>query len=164
MKILTRTRGKHDPDEIIRRLQEENDGLRRREAPANDFFALLYNDVVTTNAAWETEKTHRQHAEKTLTEAWEYIARLEVENDSLTAELAPHRAAEANANKVTVPPMERDTAALEDQATEPHGIDVRTLREADAAGLLSPVVRISDSGATADPATVRIPTVREPAA
>lgn len=165
---MSRRRGRHHPDEVIRRLQDENDKLRRREAPADDYFAVLHEDVVTTNAAWEKEKRHREHAEKTLTEAWEYIARLEAENESLTAELAPLRAAEANANAVTVPPMVRDTSAIEDQATGP--IDVRPLHEALG---ISPVIRISDHGASADPgqppmsdpdATQQIPVVREPAA
>ncbi|GAA1887615.1 hypothetical protein GCM10009837_06690 [Streptomyces durmitorensis] len=67
----------------------------------------------------------------------------------LEAELAPYRAAEANANRVTVPPMERDTRNGADQATGP--IDVRPLWAAADAGLLGPVVRVSTSGASADP-------------
>ncbi|WP_031095580.1 hypothetical protein [Streptomyces sp. NRRL S-15] len=56
------------------------------------------------------------------------------ERDQLLAEvaavralLAPYLAAEANAAAVTVPEMERDTSAIEDQATAP--IRVTTLRE-----------------------------------
>lgn len=63
------------------------------------------------------------------------------------AELAELRAYKANAEAVTVPPMERDTRAVEDQATGP--IDVRPLWEA-----LGPVVRVSTSGASADPGHV----------
>lgn len=51
----------------------------------------------------------------------------------------PQMAAEANATRVTVPPMVRDTSALEDQATEPQGIDVRSLWAAAEAGLLRAV-------------------------
>ncbi|MGW7087607.1 hypothetical protein ACWGH2_29480 [Streptomyces sp. NPDC054871] len=69
------------------------------------------------------------------------------------AELAELRAFKANATAVTVPPMERDTSAVEDQATGP--IDVRPLQEAAAAGLLGPVVQVSTSGASADPGQVR---------
>lgn len=47
---------------------------------------------------------------------------------SLKAELAPHRAAQANRDAVTVPPMERDTTAVEDQATAP--VAVLTLQQA----------------------------------
>ena len=57
------------------------------------------------------------------------------ERDGLAEELAalktkfgPQLAAEANANRVDVPPMVRDTSAPEDQATAP--IDVRPLWEA----------------------------------
>jgi uncharacterized coiled-coil DUF342 family protein len=72
------------------------------------------------------------------------IDNLTAERDGLAEELAAlkHRfgaqiAAEANANRIDVPPMVRDTSAIEDQATGP--IYVRTLREAAAAGLLGPV-------------------------
>jgi dGTP triphosphohydrolase len=74
--------------------------------------------------------------------AKETNVRLQAENARLRADLA-------NATAITVPQMERDTNAIEDQATAP--IDVRTLRQAADAGLLSPIVRISTSGATADP-------------
>lgn len=46
----------------------------------------------------------------------------------LRAQLAPYLAAEANDRAVTVPPMVRDTAAVEDQATGP--IYVRPLWQA----------------------------------
>ncbi|MFI8872398.1 hypothetical protein [Streptomyces sp. NPDC055243] len=70
------------------------------------------------------------------------------------AELAELRAFKANATAVDVPPMERDTRAVEDQATGP--IDVRPLHEAAAAGLLGPVVRVSTSGTSADPGHVPV--------
>ncbi|MFF9309992.1 hypothetical protein ACF1BS_03685 [Streptomyces sp. NPDC014748] len=53
------------------------------------------------------------------------------EIDRLRAELA-------NSTAVTVPPMIRDTSAIEDQATAP--IDVRPLWAARDAGLLGPVL------------------------
>lgn len=56
----------------------------------------------------------------------------------LRKRLAPFLAAQANANRVTVPPMERDTTAIEDQATGP--INVTALWEARDAGLLGPVL------------------------
>jgi len=77
---------------------------------------------------------------------------LTAERDGLRDELAalkrrfgPQLAAEANANRIDVPPMVRDTSAIEDQATGP--INVRTLHEAAAAGLLRPVT---------DPGPVRL--------
>lgn len=57
----------------------------------------------------------------------------------LRARLTPYLAAEANAQAVTVPPMVRDTTAIEDQATGP--IDVRPLWEALGVG---PVVDAAD--------------------
>lgn len=66
---------------------------------------------------------------------------LTAERDHLAGEVAylrekfaPELAAEANANKVTVPPMVRDTSDPADQATGP--IDVTTLWAARDAGLL----------------------------
>lgn len=55
----------------------------------------------------------------------------------LRAKFGPQLAAEANANRITVPPMIRDTSAVEDQATGP--IDVTTLWAARDAGRLGPV-------------------------
>jgi outer membrane murein-binding lipoprotein Lpp len=62
----------------------------------------------------------------------------------LRKRLAPFLAAEANENAVTVPPMERDTTAIEDQATGP--IYVQTLRDAAAAGHLGPALAVTDPG------------------
>lgn len=55
----------------------------------------------------------------------------------LQKRLAPYLADEANAHRVTVPPMERDTSDPADQATGP--INVTALWEARDAGLLEPV-------------------------
>ncbi len=84
-------------------------------------------------------------------EAEELVVQLQADKDDLTAErdgiaeelaalkrrFAPLLAAEANAHAVTVPPMQRDTSAIEDQATQP--IPVMHLGVAAAAGLLRPV-------------------------
>jgi chromosome segregation ATPase len=83
--------------------------------------------------------------------ALEDVAVAKETNVRLQAENARLRADLANATAITVPQMERDTNAIEDQATAP--IDVRTLRQAAEDGLLSPVVRTSTSGATANPGT-----------
>ncbi|MFD5910301.1 hypothetical protein ACFWHL_16440 [Streptomyces massasporeus] len=63
---------------------------------------------------------------------------------ALKARFGPHLAAEANANRITVPRMQRDTSAIEDQATGP--IDVRPLWAARDAGLLGGPV--TDPGRT----------------
>ncbi|MDX3549547.1 hypothetical protein PV724_44540 [Streptomyces europaeiscabiei] len=74
------------------------------------------------------------------------IEDLTAERDVLLAEVlrfrarfGPQLAAEANTHRIDVPPMIRDTSAIEDQATDPIGINVTTLREAAAAGRLGPV-------------------------
>ncbi|WP_060905298.1 hypothetical protein [Streptomyces scabiei] len=56
---------------------------------------------------------------------------------ALRARFGAQLAAEANANRIDVPLMIRDTSAIEDQATGP--IDVRPLWAAAAAGRLGPV-------------------------
>lgn len=132
-----RDRRKHSPDTIIRNLRDENVKLLNRQAAADDFFAILLHDVTTTNAAWQHEKQLRGEAE-------EAAARMRMERDEWMAEalrlralLAPYKAAEANAHRIDVPPMQRDTTAIEDQATGP--VDVTALWEARDAGLLGPV-------------------------
>ena len=121
----------------VAELREENIKLLNRQAAADDFFAILMNDLVTTNAALEQEKQLRGEAE-------EAAAQMQSERDEwrdealrLRAKFGPQLAAEANANRITVPPMQRDTSAVEDQATGP--IDVRALWEARDVGLLGPV-------------------------
>lgn len=52
--------------------------------------------------------------------ALEDLRTLRQENARLRADLANRRA-------ITVPPMERDTSAIEDQATAPAGVDVKPL-------------------------------------
>jgi chromosome segregation ATPase len=123
--------------EQLAAVREDNVKLLNRQAAADDFFAILLHEVTTTNAAWEHEKRMRGEAE-------EAAAQMRMDRDewrdealALRAQLAPYKAAEANAHRIDVPPMQRDTTAIEDQATGP--IDVRTLREAADAGLLGPV-------------------------
>jgi peptidoglycan hydrolase CwlO-like protein len=123
-----RDRRKHSPDTVIRNLRDENVKLLNRQAAADDFFAVLMTDVATTNAAWEQEKQLRGEAE-------EAAAQMRMERDEwrdraleLQARFGPQLAAEANAARITVPPMVRDTGAVEDQATAP--IDVRPLWDA----------------------------------
>ncbi|MFE9777794.1 hypothetical protein ACFYPA_06505 [Streptomyces sp. NPDC005775] len=70
------------------------------------------------------------------------------EADRLRTRLAPYLAADANRDAITVPPAERDTTAVEDQATAP--IDVKPLWQAHGIG---PVVRIADTPDTTDPRT-----------
>lgn len=95
---------------------------------AGDEIAFLRNDVTDARArqAEAEEITVRQQAD---------INDLTAENAQLREELAelkvrfgPQLAAEANANRITVPPMIRDTSDPADQATAP--INVRPLWDA----------------------------------
>lgn len=121
----------------VERLREDNIRLLNRQAAADDFFAILMHDVVTTNAALDAEKRARAEAE-------EAAAQMRMERDdwrddalALRARFGPQLAAEANANRIDVPPMVRDTSDPADQATGP--INVTALWEARDAGLLGPV-------------------------
>lgn len=121
----------------VTELREENVKLLNRQAAADDYFALLMQDRDDVYAAWQWSEQARQEAETV-------AACMQSERDewrdmalTLQARFGPQLAAEANANRVTVPPMVRDTSAVEDQATGP--IDVRPLWAARDAGLLGPV-------------------------
>jgi hypothetical protein len=140
-----RDRRKHSPDTVIRRLRDENVKLLNRQAAADDFFAVLMGDVTTTNAALAEEKRARGEAEEAAAqmrmerdELLEECAEWRGEAQTLQKRLAPYLAADANANRITVPPMVRDTSDPADQATAP--IDVRPLWAARDAGLLGPVL------------------------
>jgi len=121
----------------VTELRDENRKLLTRQMAADDYFALLVQDRNEVYAAWEFAEQKRQEAETVAACALEANEDLTAEVAELRRQLAPFLAAEANAHRVDVPPMERDTSDPADQATGP--IDVRTLREAANAGLLGPV-------------------------
>lgn len=99
----------------------------------------------------KAQRVQIQDAEAKQAEAEELVIRQQADIDDLTAErdellaevlrfrtrFGAQLAAEANANRITVPCGYRDTTAIEDQATGP--IDVRPLWEARDAGILRPV-------------------------
>jgi hypothetical protein len=137
---------KHSPDTVIRNLRRDMAKVMNRQAAADDFFAVLLNDVTVTNAAWEQEKQLRGEAE-------EAAAQMRMDRDEWMAEalrlralLAPYKAAEANAHRVDVPAMERDTSHPADQATAP--IDVRPLWDALGVG---PTTAVTDPGHVTTP-------------
>lgn len=139
-------------------LREENRKLLDRQLAADDYFAILTQDRNDVYAAWEFAEQARQEAEMV-------AACIQAERDewkaealALRARFGPQIAAEANATRVTVPQMVRDTSAFEDQATAP--IDVRELRERFASG---PVVSLHHSPQAANPAHVPAWAVPEPA-
>ena len=118
-------------------LRDENRRLLTIVAGADDAFALLHQALAEARAK-------QGEAEEIVVQQQADIDDLTAERDGLLDEVLKFRArfgaqlaAEANAAAVTVPPMVRDTTAIEDQATGP--IYVRPLQEAAAAGLLGPV-------------------------
>lgn len=103
---------------------------------AGDEIALLRNDVI------EAQRKQAE-AEEIVVQQQADIDDLRAERDELLAEVLALRArfsaqlaAEANANRINVPPMVRIGA---DQDTHPHGINAMPLWEARDAGLLGPV-------------------------
>jgi cell division protein FtsB len=103
----------------VAELREENRRLFTRLMGADDAFALLHQQLADT-AAKQAE------AEEIIVQQLANLDDLHAENEQLRDELAalkvrfgPELAAEANANAITVPPMVRDTSAIEDQATQP---------------------------------------------
>lgn len=124
----------------VEQLRDDNIKLLNRQAAADDFFAILLHDVVTTNAALEAERQLRAEAE-------EAAAQMRMERDgwrgdalALRARFGAQLAAEANANRIDVPPMIRPIDGPEDQATGPIDVrEVQALWDARAAGLLGAV-------------------------
>lgn len=122
----------------VAELRTENTRLLTFLHGAGDEIALLRWDV--------TVAVTRQG------EAEEAAAQMRMERDTaveerdewrdealrLRAKFSAQLAAEANAQRVDVPPAIRPIDGPEDEATAP--IDVRPLREAAAAGLLGPVI------------------------
>ena len=125
---ILRGTGRRRASDKVTELRAENVRLLTLLAGADDAFALLHQelaDVKEKQAAAELEVVQQQAD----------IDYLIAERDGLSEELAAFKrrfaaqlAAEANANRVDVPPMVRDASAPEDQATAP--IDVRPLWEA----------------------------------
>jgi hypothetical protein len=136
--------GRREKQPKKHRAVDEVDRLRHNEVilltnlhAAGDEIALLREDLAVTGA-------RQAEAELLVVQLQADIDDLTDERDEWRAEVLRFRArfgaqlaAEANAHRIDVPPMFRDTSDPADQATGP--IDVRPLREAAAAGLLGPV-------------------------
>lgn len=139
---------KHRAVDKVTSLRDENSRLRRQLIGAGDYIATqdrTLDDVRTRRA--EAEQVARCLA-ISVEELTEERGELAAANEALRKQLAPYLAADANRDAVTVPPAERDTTAMEDQATAP--IDVKPLWEAHG---ISPVIRIADAPAADDPRT-----------
>ena len=136
---LARTR------EQLAAVRQDNAKLLNRQAAADDYFALLIQDRDQVYAAWEFAEEKRQEAETVAVCAMDESRRLADELAWWREKFGQQVADEVNAARVDVPPMVRDTTAIEDQATGP--IDVRSLRDAADAGLLGPVTDPGHVGA-----------------
>ncbi|MDX3328841.1 hypothetical protein PV405_29975 [Streptomyces sp. ME02-6979-3A] len=133
-------RPKHRAVDKVQELRDENQRLLAQLVGARDYIDLLDRDLAE-------ERSYRAEAEQVaactaadLDERTEQLDEARAELATTRALLAPYLAAEATAGAVTVPEMERDTAAMEDQATEP----INVLPLWDALGV-SPVHRIADT-------------------
>lgn len=161
MSILTSLRGtgsRRAVDEV-ERLRDENRMLLANYHRAGDDVALLQWDL-------DVALRRQTEIEGIVTQQQTEIFDLSAERDHLAKELAALKArfviemaADANRDAVTVPPAVRDTTAVEDQATGP--IYVRPLQEAAEEGHLSPIIRISTSGSSANPTHLPAPVTRD---
>jgi hypothetical protein len=139
----------------IAELRDENRKLLTRQMAADDYFALLMQDRDEVYAAWEFAEQARQEAE--MVAACMQSERDEWRDEALQlrARFGPQIAAEANAQRVDVPPMVRDTAAMEDQATGPiyvkplwEALDVRYAGPGAASPTHVPAWAVADEPAT----------------
>ncbi|MFJ2477070.1 hypothetical protein ACIOWI_29545 [Streptomyces sp. NPDC087659] len=107
-------------------LRTENRELREFRTAADDYFARLTEDRDAVHEAFEAEQQLRIEAETV-------VACMARRIDELEAELA-------NVRAVSVPTPHRDTSDPVDQATEPTGIPVTSLRLAFGLPTASPGV------------------------
>jgi hypothetical protein len=112
----------------VERLRERGQQLETALGSAGDEVALLRWDLTVAHH-------HLDEAQEIVVQQQATVDELTTERDywrdealALKARFGPHLAAEANANRIDVPRMVRDTTAIEDQATGP--IDVRPLWDA----------------------------------
>jgi hypothetical protein len=107
---------------------DEVDRLKTLLAGAKDLIRGLQLQVADRDALLADSRAKQAEAEEIVVQQLATIDDLTAERDELLAEVTAYRAAEANAHRVNVPPMVRDTSNPADQATAP--IDVRPLWEA----------------------------------
>ncbi|AWT42609.1 MULTISPECIES: hypothetical protein [Streptomyces] len=127
-----------------RRAVDEVERLRRDLTLALSHLHAAGDELAFVKQERDEARAKRAEAEEIVVKQQADIDELTEERDELAEELAALKrrfaallAVEANTHRIDVPPMVRDTSAIEDQATEP--IDVRPLQEAAALGLLGPV-------------------------
>jgi hypothetical protein len=117
------------------RASDEVERLRLKLGWANDLIRTQAVQIGDAEIRNDWTSACQAQAEELVVKLQADVDDLTAERDQLAEELAalrlrfaPQLAAEANATRITVPPMIRDTSALEDQATGP--IDVRPLWDA----------------------------------
>jgi len=145
----------------VAELRDENRRLLTIVAGSDDAFMILRQELDETAAK-------QGAAEELVIQQQADIEDLTADRDvwrdeglALRARFGPQIATEDNANRVTVPPMVRDTSAIEDQATGP--IYVQTLWDALGTGPTAAITdpgRVSASWAREDD-TVPVPAVRD---
>lgn len=128
LNLLPKGHGRRRAVDKVAELRDENRRLLTITHRAGDDIALLQQELAEARAL-------QAEAEELVVQQQADIDDLTAERDQLAEEVAAlkHRfsaqlAAEANAARVTVPPMVRDTSDPTDQATAP--IDVRPLWDA----------------------------------
>jgi seryl-tRNA synthetase len=150
--IRRNSRPKHRAVDAVAHLSEENRRLRAQLVGASAAVGQLDQRLAAAHnqlkAAHGTNVSLVRQVNDLSTER----DQLADKNEALAVQLAPHLAADANRNAVTVPPSVRDTTAGEDQATTP--IDVRELRERFNTG---PIVTLHHSPQAADPTHIPVP-------
>ncbi|MDP9953089.1 MULTISPECIES: hypothetical protein [Streptomyces] len=131
---------KHRAVDKVGRLLEENHRLLIQLVGAHDHIAVQERQLADVRAKRAEAEQVVVCLDAALDERTGELDQAQAEIRRLHAQLAPYLAADANANAITVPPSERDTTAVEDQATAP--IKVTTLWAAHGIG---PVVRTEGS-------------------
>lgn len=122
----------------VQRLREQEISLLTNLHAAGDEIAFLQQTLAAV-------RRRQGEAEEIVVQQQADLIDVTAERDALAEEVAALKrrfgaqlAAEANAARIDVPPMVRDTSAMEDQATEP--INVRPLWEALNRRYLGPVL------------------------
>lgn len=140
LNLLPRGHGRRRAVDKVTELRDENRRLRTQVTNASNAYRILDQHLAEA-------RKRKAEVEKINVKQQADIDDLTAENEQLRDELAalkirfgPQFAAEANAQRITVPPIVRDTSAIEDQATQP--IPVLTLQQAHGIGPVTDPGRI----------------------
>jgi hypothetical protein len=152
MSVISRSKPKHRASDAVANLRDENRRLLTQLVGAHDYIAIQDQQLAEARARQVEVEQVVVYLDADLQDRTEERDQALVEVGRLRTQLAPYLAADANRDAVTVPPSERDTSRLEDQATAP--IDVRDLRHRFVAG---PVVSLQHSPLAADPTHIPAP-------